>query len=173
MVFFYLCDCGYQTERQNHMKRHLNMKNSCTPDKDMKTIDIDTLLIGKKIRPRLPHLNQDEKNERFKQLNIVSRTKLNSLGNWSLEKFAKKLLHHMKKHIEEKNKKLLEENNNLLADVDWTFEDVVKLLQNTNSVYIIHDTILGDIEFPMRLTNGYFNTPRRYSNIMNNVNFIA
>jgi len=147
----YKCLCGnYETNNKGHMKNHLDRKNQCIPGRDMASIDINTLfIIGKsiKIHEDLSNLTQNEKRERKKYQQTKNDTKRGGIGKMSLEKFAKYLFHNIKIRSEKRNHIL----------PSWAVHDVIKILEDNNN-YIVSDTKLGDLTFPMMLTNGYYNS---------------
>jgi len=141
----YECLCGYQTENIGNIKKHLNRKKSCMPGIDMKTINVNDLCV-KRIRENLDNLTEEQKNERKSKQSIMSVTKNKMLGKMSIDIFAKKLLTTMINSSKKRNHK-----------ISFTIENVINLLNN-NSIYIVPNTILGCLEFPMMLTNGYHNS---------------
>jgi len=158
-MVLYKCECGYETNIKGHMKNHLNRIISCTLNKDMKLIDVNTLLIKGKIYQKLSHLTLEEKSEKDKQRHSKNDSNNNILGKLTTEMFAKQVLKYMKNSSKKRNHNL----------PSWILEDVVKILQN-NQIYIIKDTVLGQLEFPMMLTNGYHNTAS-FDRINNNLGY--
>lgn len=142
----YECPCGYKSKEKSHMKRHMNKKKLCgfTDNKD-----VENFFIGKKrISENISHLSNEEKKERLLTQCTITSTKYNKYGNMNEHQLSKKILHSLKNcSIRRKH-----------GEVYFSDEDIIKLL-NDNKVYVVHNTILGDIEFPMILTNGYYNTP--------------
>ena len=88
----YLCDCGYEVNDRSKMQRHLDRKTSCIFDKNMKIINVDTLLVGEKmIRENLSHLTKSGREKRKKiTTKIKINTKFRTIGNMTLEQFVKK-----------------------------------------------------------------------------------
>jgi predicted Zn-ribbon and HTH transcriptional regulator len=150
-MVLYRCLCGYETDHKNHIKKHLNRHTSCMKNKDMSKIKIDELVIEgvcKKITyENLSYLTEEEKKERRKQQNIKYNTEIKMLGKMSLENFSKILLHNLKNHCKIRNHE----------EPSWSVLDIKELLEK-NSNYIISDTIIGDLTFPLKLTNGYHNS---------------
>jgi len=144
----YKCPCGYETKEKGHMRRHINRKNPCEPNKKTR-IDIETTFSGqKRIQEDISHLNSEEKKERFLKQCLNNTTKLHTLGNMTVNQLARKILGCIKNST----------NRRKHEDVLWNVDDIVEILQK-NKEYIIHDTILGSLIFPIILTNGYHNTP--------------
>jgi hypothetical protein len=140
------CECGYTTTHKNNMRRHLNKTVSCVPGKDMKSIDVNTLIVDR-IYEDLSGLTDEEKKERNRKQSLTTQTNKNLLGRQSIKEFAKRLLSNM--HVSSLHRKH--------AAPSWTTENIITMLEKT-PCYIVSDTILGDLEFPMVSTNGYFNT---------------
>jgi len=144
-MVLYQCYCGYKTNLKDNMRKHLRRQISCIPGEDMKLLNIDSLCIERTF-VNLSHLTQEEKRERHKQQTINSNTKFLGVGKMSIEKFAKNILSHMKESSKRRNH----------SEVKFTIKNIINLLQM--SEYIVPNTIVGDLIFPMMLTNGYHNT---------------
>ena len=144
-MVLYKCLCGYETKDKTKMTRHLNSKKSCS-DKAMTEIDIETLIVGNRLRQNLSNLSIEERKERHNKQTIIFNTKRKMLG-MSITNFSKDLLHNM---INSSNRRNHEHP-------PWIFEDIIDILDK-NKNYVIKDTVLGNLEFPLILTNGYFNT---------------
>jgi len=153
----YECECGYIAPNKFKITRHLNNKISCTTGKDMKLVDVDKL----KIYDSYNVLTQEEHEKKQRRLIVgrKSNAKRNALGKWSIEQLAGELLRNMINHAKKKEH----------SEPKWSEEDIVKLMQE-NNVYKIHNTILGTLEFPLQLTNGYYNTPS-FDRIDNDKNY--
>ncbi len=147
-MVLYRCKCTYECKIKSMMVNHLNRQKSCTIDKDMTLINVESLLVEGYIRQDLSHLTPEEKNERRRKRSTEHNTKSRSLGQMTIERFSKQILNNMINHSLVRNHK----------KPDFTVEYVIQLLQNTNEVYTVTDTVLGDIIFPMKLTNGYYNS---------------
>jgi hypothetical protein len=69
------------------------------------------------------------------------------LGKMSVEDFSKMLLYNLKNHCKFRNHE----------EPTWTVQDITKLLKENNT-YNITDTVIGNLNFPLKLTNGYHNS---------------
>lgn len=136
-MVIYECKCGYRTDHKNHMKKHLNRVTSCGFS--------DTQLIG--LNMSLSSLSSDKKKERQLLQISKNKTRQNLLGNMEITQYANYILKNMKG-----NSKLRGHD-----EVLWTNDDIIKLLEDNNP-YKVRDTLLGDIEFPMKLSNGFHNS---------------
>ena len=155
----YRCPCGYETKELGHMRRHLNKQKLCNFNKN-RMLNVDDLFFGeKRITEDLSHLTVEEKHKRLLQQCLNNTTKYHMLGNMTIEQLAKKIIACMKDSTHRRDHE----------DVLWTKEDMVKILED-NKIYIISDTILGNLEFPMMLTNGYHNTVS-FDRINNNIGY--
>jgi hypothetical protein len=138
------------------MQKHLNRKRSCIPGKDMKLINVNDLCVERKTE-KLDHLTQEEKDLRCKnQSKEIERNKRKT-GYLTEDEYAKQLLENMKRNTIKRNIKRKINNLPLHELPSWSSEEVLKILQE-NSIYKITDTIIGTLEIPMKLTNGYFNS---------------
>ena len=144
-LILYRCLCNHETNKISSMKIHLNKEIPCIPGRDMLLIDIKTLVV-KRFIPDLSTLTQEEKNQRNKNRSLLFSANKYKLGNLDIEQFAKNLLSSMKNNSKRRNHK-----------VHFTLDDIVKLLRDNNK-YIIPNTVLGKLIFPLQLTNGYYNT---------------
>lgn len=75
----------------------------------------------------------------------------NKLGAKTGLKFAKQILSNMRVH----NLKLNLKNESIFI-ANWSVEEILQILQN-NTVYS-ENTVIGTLNFPVELKNGYFNT---------------
>jgi len=153
----YRCLCNYETNKKYSMAKHLNRKTSCVSGKDMTLINIDTLLIKGLVYKT--DLTQEEKKERRMQQIIDNNTLHKKLGQMTLEKFAKQKLMNMKISSEKRN------HNEPL----FTIDNIIHLLEKKSN-YIIENTILGTLVFPLQLTNGYYNSAS-FDRINNNLGY--
>jgi hypothetical protein len=81
----------------------------------------------------------------------MNKSNYNSLGAKTGIKFAKHILSNMRIH----NLKLNLKNESIFI-ADWSVEEILQILQN-NTVYS-EKTVIGTLNFPVELKNGYFNT---------------
>ena len=66
--------------------------------------------------------------------------------------FAKYKLINMIDKTHDRNK-----NERNHVELSWTPEEFLRILQD-NKIYTVKDSVLGDLEFPLKLTNGWYNT---------------
>jgi len=158
----YICLCkNYRTHDKSKLREHLQRKISCIPQNvDRSLINIDTLLVNsKQIHENLSHLTEDEKFERKRQQKIKCNTENKTmLGLMTIKQFSSMLYQNMKCHTNTRNEKRLLNNKILHHELSWAVDDIIKMLKDTNEVYIIPETILGPLIFPLKLTNGFHNS---------------
>ncbi len=143
----YRCLCGFESVEKSHMNRHLNRKTPCAYRDSVP--DSDATFYGEKRKQEdISHLTTEEKKERFLKQCLNNTTKLHMVGNMTIKQLSRKILGCMKDSTHRRKH----------GDVLWNEDDILKILE-ANKHYIVPDTILGDIIFPMTLTNGYHNTP--------------
>lgn len=162
----YVCYCGFTMIAKEHMKRHLNKKRQCIPGISMSGIDVNTLLQRVKsdtiinntgtTRTNLSSFSEEEIRKREleqRKKHDETRKKKNGIVGIKTERqFAAVMLKNMKEATLKKNKK---GKNHIMPD--WTVDFVLEFLYK-NNVYIVKDTILGDLEFHMMITNSYYNS---------------
>ena len=153
----YKCVCGKsETKRRDAIRYHLGSRNSCMPD-DISDIEeyIDTLtvvpklhkhVIEKEKRKDLSNLSEEEKIKYTKDRQKAYDLKRGITGSMNKEQYAAYLLKNMIVHSKAREHEL----------PNWNVKDVLKILED-NIVYTI-ETDIGVLEFPMVLTNGYFNS---------------
>jgi hypothetical protein len=145
--------CGYNTDVKYSMIRHI-ATHKCT---DLKILGIEV-----KNRENLDHLTDEEKlikhRHKLKQYKIDNKElikqqqhkydlKKGFLGAQNEIQFASQILKHMKSHSKTRNHKF--------PDV-WDINKVIELLRD-NRFYKV-ETDIGIFEFPMVLTNGFYNS---------------
>jgi len=147
-MVMYKCKCNYETHDITKIKRHLARKNPCIPGEDFSNIDIKTLMTQPMLKNPmdLSELSTEEKRERRLQQKIVISTKTRTCGNMNIEQFSKKIYNDMITSSKKRNHIL-----------ELSQENILTILEN-NNIYIVPDTILGDLEFPLVSSNGFHNT---------------
>jgi hypothetical protein len=176
----YKCYCSLEMLVAVHMQRHLDRKNPCTKDIDMSLVDVKTLItyvdkLQEKKSPRdYSGCTPEEKKKLFAERNRKASNarylKKSFAGYMSEKQYASYVRNNMIQGTKKRNKKKEKEDEveveeekkseykeNMLEMEDWTTEDVLEILKK-NQVYTIPDTHVGTIEFPLRLTNSYFNS---------------
>lgn len=167
----YVCKCGFTMVAKVHMQRHLDKIRPCIKGIDMKLIDVETLKqkVDRSVeinnsgttRTNLSNFTEEEisqrKNEQKKKAEIKRRPKRYNLGSRNEKQYAAYVRRNIFESTDKRNKKRIIKNLDLHEIPKWSVEDIHNLLI-TYKTYIIKDTILGDLEFPLILTNGYYNS---------------
>ena len=153
----YKCKCIYKTDLRANMRRHILRKKCIEYLGDINEL-IDTLCIERiKKYADLSNVSIEEKKQRFKeykkQHGKIRNLKIGALGQYNELDLSKKIYKSMKWDSKYRGHE----------QPEITFEEFTKLL--LESRYKI-DTSIGILEFPMKLTNGYFNSasPDRIDN---------
>jgi len=161
------CECGLEMVAKAHIQRHLNAKRSCNKEKNMSLINVETLITyvdklqEKKTPQSFEGLTQEKRKEkeleRNRKADNTRYLKQSSFGYMSEYQYASYVQQNTIQGTVKRNKKLKENNLPIHIVPPWSKTETLKILQD-NIVYKIHDTIVGTLEFPLRLTNGYFNS---------------
>ena len=124
----------------------------------MTIIDLDTLVIGRvlEVKKDLSHLTLEEKLKYKKDQAQRSNIKRNLPGSLDIIRFAILKLKCMTQATEDRNKQRLENGLEFQTVPEWTVNEIVDFL-NEHRIYTV-DSVLGSLEFPLMLTNGYYNT---------------
>ncbi len=157
-MVIYKCLCNYEsTDRDRMMKKHLDRKIKCLSNLEL---DLDKLIISPRKsekRENLKHLTEEEKYKRYLQQKIRIQTRFNKLGSMNIHYFAKQIFYGIKRNTKFRNIKR-DKLKKDLHEITLTYPDVLKMLIETNGLYIVNDTIYGTIKFPIVMTNGYHNS---------------
>lgn len=147
----YECDgCDFKTIGRQGMKKHLLILNPCMErdlSTDLKLYEYIESLITERKKQNLSNLTEEEKKEKHREQTMTFLKKNGKLGGKDINQFASGLLRHMNFGAEKRGHDISR----------WTTEDIIRILEN-NKIYNVHNTILGTIQFPLMLTNGYHNT---------------
>jgi hypothetical protein len=149
-MVLYKCPCGYETNRKYSMERHITRKKCI----NLSIISIDSLNSEPK-REDWSSLTEEEKAEKKKEY----RLNRSSLGSMSDDRFARYTLNKLKLYSKRRGHE----------PPNWSVEKVLEILK-ANAVYKV-ETHNGILEFPMMLTNGYFNSAS-VDRIDNNIGYI-
>jgi len=151
----YKSPCGYTSSDRSCMGRHITSHKCVNLN-----ISLDDLCVEKarNLRQDISHLTEEEKIQRLKdqkkQYKINNKElikkqqqeydlKIGSLGAQTDVQHARQILKHMKSHSITREHKF--------SDY-WNVDKVLELLRD-NQIYKV-----GLFEFPMKLTNGYYNS---------------
>jgi hypothetical protein len=142
----YICECGYETNHRDKINRHINRKTPCVAGTDMSKINIDDLCI-KGDWNIINSMTPDEKKNRIRHFRLQRDLTNRCLDNENIIEFARNRIHCMKSNSKQRGHEFNE---------FWNIENVVEYL-NSNRVYKV-DTSIGQFEFPLKLSNGHYNS---------------
>jgi hypothetical protein len=161
------CYCGLEMMSRADMQRHLNRKTLCIIGARFKEVDVNTMRVSvnklqEKTHPQsFKGLTPEQKKEKtLQRIRIASNNryiKKSSAGYMSEKQYASYMFDNIREGTRKRNKKRQAKKLEPHPIPNWAREDVLNILTN-NQVYTIENTHTGTLKFPLRLTNGYFNS---------------